>query len=85
MIACGLNPEKSVIFRQSDIPELPQLSLIFSYLVTVSELERSPVYKEQKRELHLNGKGLSSSLLYPVLQAADICLYKKIRLGFLKE
>lgn len=76
MIACGLNPEKSVIFRQSDIPELPQLSLIFSYLVTVSELERNPVYKEQKRELHLNGKGLSSFLLYPVLQAADICLYK---------
>ncbi|MBW2166569.1 MAG: hypothetical protein JRG74_10915 [Deltaproteobacteria bacterium] len=76
MIACGLNPEKSVIFRQSDIPELPQFSLIFSYLVTVSELERNPVYKEQKRELHLNGKGLSSFLLYPVLQAADICLYK---------
>ncbi|MCR4342888.1 MAG: tryptophan--tRNA ligase [Patescibacteria group bacterium] len=76
MISCGLNPEKSVIFRQSDIPELPQLHLIFSYLITVSELERNPVYKEQKQELHLNGNGLSSFLLYPVLQAADICLYK---------
>jgi tryptophanyl-tRNA synthetase len=76
MIACGLDPEKSVIFRQSDIPELPQLHLIFSYLITVSELERNPVYKEQKQELHLNGNGLSSFLLYPVLQAADICLYK---------
>lgn len=76
MLALGLDPEKSVIFRQSDIPELPQLHLLFSYLTTVAELERNPVYKEQKKELHLNGKGLSSFLLYPVLQAADICLYK---------
>lgn len=77
MISCCLNPEKSAIFRQSDIPELPQLHLIFSYLITVSGLERNPVYKEQKQELHLNGNGLSRFLLYPVLQAADICLYKR--------
>jgi tryptophanyl-tRNA synthetase len=76
MLAVGLNPERSVIFRQSDIPELPQLHLLFSYLTTVAELERNPVYKKQKKELHLEGKGLSSFLLYPVLQAADICLYK---------
>jgi len=76
MLAVGLDPEKSIIFRQSDIPELPQLYLLFSYLTTVAELERNPVYKEQKKELHLEGKGLSSFLLYPVLQAADICLYK---------
>lgn len=76
MISCGLDPEKSIIFRQSDIPELPQLHLIFSYLITVSELERNPIFKEQNQELHLNGNGLSSFLLYPVLQAADICLYK---------
>jgi tryptophanyl-tRNA synthetase len=76
MLAIGLDPGKSVIFRQSDIPELPELHLLFSYLTTVSELERNPVYKEQKMELHLEGKGLSSFLLYPVLQAADICLYR---------
>lgn len=76
MLSVGLDPEHSVIFRQSDIQELPQLNLLFSYLATVSELERNPVYKEQRKELHLEGKGLSSFLLYPVLQAADICLYK---------
>jgi tryptophanyl-tRNA synthetase len=76
MLAVGLDPEKSIIFRQSDIQELPQLHLLFSYLATVAELERNPVYKEQKKELHLEGKGLSSFLLYPVLQAADICLYR---------
>lgn len=76
LLSLGLDPDISIIFRQSDIPELPQLYLLFSYLITVSELERNPVYKEQKRELHLEGKGLSSFLLYPVLQAADICLYK---------
>jgi len=76
MLSVGLDHEKSLIFRQSDIPELPQLNLLFSYFTTVAELERNPVYKEQKKELHLEGKGLSSFLLYPVLQAADICLYK---------
>jgi tryptophanyl-tRNA synthetase len=76
MLSMGLDPETSIIFRQSDIPYLPQLHLLFSYLTTVAELERNPVYKEQKKELHLEGKGLSSFLLYPVLQAADICLYK---------
>jgi tryptophanyl-tRNA synthetase len=76
MLSIGLDPECSIIFRQSDIPELPQLHLLFSYLTTVAELERNPVYKEQKKELHLEGKGLSSFFLYPVLQAADICLYK---------
>lgn len=76
MLAVGLDPEKSIIFKQSDIPELPQLHLLFSYLTTVAELERNPVYKEQKKELHLEGRGLSSFLLYPVLQAADICLYR---------
>lgn len=76
MLALGLDPKASIIFRQSDIPELPQLHLFFSYLTTVAELERNPVYKEQKKELCLAGKGLSSFLLYPVLQAADICLYK---------
>lgn len=76
MVSIGLDPEISVIFRQSDIPELPQLNLFFSYLTTVAELERNPIYKEQRKELHLEGKGLSSFLNYPVLQAADICLYK---------
>jgi len=76
MIACGLDSEKSVIFRQSDIPELAQLHLFFSYVTTVSELQRNPVYREQVKELGLNGNGLSSFLNYPVLQAADICLYR---------
>jgi len=76
MLACGLDPEKSIIFKQSDIPELAQLYLFFSYVTTVSELQRNPVYREQVKELCLKGNGLSIFLNYPVLQAADICLYK---------
>lgn len=76
MIASGLDPRKSILFRQSDIPELYQLHLFFSYVVTVSELKRNPVYKEQLEELKINGQGLSIFLNYPVLQAADICLYR---------
>ncbi len=76
LIACGLDIEKSIIFRQSDIPELFQLYTFFCFATTVAELERNPIYKEQITQLNLKGKGLSIFLNYPVLQAADICLYK---------
>lgn len=76
MIAEGLDPEKSVIFRQSDVPLVTELTQYFSYMVSVSELERNPIYREQSQELKLNGSGCSAFLNYPVLQAADICLYK---------
>jgi tryptophanyl-tRNA synthetase len=73
-LAAGIDPSRSTIVLQSIIPEHAQLSLLFSMLTTVSRLERIPTYKEQIKELNLQPSlGL---LTYPVLQAADILLYK---------
>jgi tryptophanyl-tRNA synthetase len=75
-LSIGLDPEKSVIFRQSQIKEHAELHLIYSMITPVPWLERNPTYKEQIKEL--TGKDLSTYgfLGYPVLQAADITVYK---------
>ncbi|HEX7231537.1 MAG TPA: tryptophan--tRNA ligase [Candidatus Binatia bacterium] len=75
-LSIGLDPAKSVIFRQSQIKEHAELHLIYSMITPVPWLERNPTYKEQIREL--TGKDLSTYgfLGYPVLQAADITIYK---------
>jgi tryptophanyl-tRNA synthetase len=75
-LSVGLDPKRSVIFRQSAIKEHAELHLLFSMITPVSWLERNPTYKEQIRELE--GKDLSTYgfLGYPVLQAADITMYK---------
>ncbi len=75
-VASGINPEKSPIFVQSHIPEHAELHLIFSMLVTVARLERNPAVKEQAKQLNLEDKLSYGHLGYPVLQAADILLYK---------
>jgi len=74
-VAAGMEPEKAVIFRQSDIKEHAELHLLLSMVTPVSWLERVPTYKEKRDELA--GEGASYGLLgYPVLQAADILIYK---------
>ena len=75
-IGAGINPEKSPIFIQSKIKEHAELHLIFSMLVTVSRLERNPTVKDQIKELHLEDRVSYGHLGYPVLQAADILIYK---------
>lgn len=73
-LAAGIDPQRATIVLQSIIPEHAQLALLLGMLTTVSRLERVPTYKEQARELGLQPSlGL---LTYPVLQAADILLYK---------
>ncbi len=75
-LSAGLNPEKSVIFRQSDVKEHSELHLLFSMITPISWLERVPTYKEKKEQLNL-GENVNYGLLgYPVLQAADIAVYK---------
>lgn len=74
-IAAGIDPEKSPIFRQSQIKEHTELQLIFSMLITVSRLERNPSLKDQVRDLNIDTV-IFGHLGYPVLQAADILLYK---------
>lgn len=74
-IASGIDPEKSPIFRQSQIKEHTELFLIFSMLITKARLEKNPTLKEQIKDLKLETIAYGH-LGYPVLQAADILLYK---------
>lgn len=75
-IASGIDPEKSAIFVQSHIKEHLELYMIFSDFVPLGWLERCPTYKEQLRELSSRELHTYGFLGYPVLQAADILLYK---------
>jgi len=75
-LACGLDPQKATFFIQSRLPEHAELHLLFSMVTPLSWLERIPTYKEQlenitDRDLHTYG-----FLGYPLLQAADILMYK---------
>lgn len=73
-LAAGLDPAKATFVRQSALMEHAQLALLFGMLVTVARLERVPTYKDQIQNLGLNP---SAGLLnYPVLQSADILIYK---------
>ncbi len=74
-LAAGLDPQKSPMFRQSQIKEHTELNLILSMLITVNRLERNPTVKDQVRDLHIE-QVIYGHLGYPVLQAADILLYK---------
>lgn len=73
-LATGIDPKKSIIIIQSQIPEHAELAWILGALTPVSWLERIPTYKE-KLELHPKHRNLGI-LAYPVLMAADILLYK---------
>jgi len=75
-LATGIDPNKNVIFIQSHVKEHAELHLLFSMLVTVPRLERNPTVKEQIRELHLENRVSYGHLGYPVLQAADILIYR---------
>ena len=75
-LAAGIDPEKSPVFIQSRVKEHAELHLLFSMLVTTARLERNPTVKEQVRDLHLEETVSYGHLGYPVLQAADILLYK---------
>ena len=75
-LAAGLDPEKSVLFLQSQLLEHAELALIFSMITPVSWLERNPTYKDLKQELKHKDLATHGFLGYPVLQAADILIYK---------
>lgn len=75
-LAYGLDPGRSVIFRQSDVPEHLELYAVLSMLTPLGWVERVPTYKEQLREVQGRDLATYGFLGYPVLQAADILLYK---------
>lgn len=76
LLSAGLAPEKCVLFKQSDVPEHCELHLIFSMITPLSWLERVPTYKGKIEELKGMDLGTYGFLGYPVLQAADILIYK---------
>lgn len=73
-LACGLDPERSVLFVQSQVPEHTELAWILNTITPLGELERMTQFKDKATE---QNQGVSAGLLnYPVLMAADILLYQ---------
>ena len=76
-LSAGLDPSKCAIFRQSDVPEHAELHLLLSMVTPVGWLERIPTYKEKRDLVRDNDTQVSYGLLgYPVLQTADIIVYR---------
>mgnify|MGYP001388254446 CR=1 FL=1 len=75
-LAAGLDPERSVLFIQSHVPAHAELHLLLSMITPLGWLERVPTYKEQQQNIKDKDLGTYGFLGYPVLQAADILIYK---------
>jgi tryptophanyl-tRNA synthetase len=74
-IACGIDPEKATLFRQSNVKEHAELYLVLNMITPVSWLERNPTYKDAMQQPEYKDKNNAGFLTYPVLQTADIILY----------
>ncbi len=75
-LSVGLDPQRSTLFVQSWVKEHAELHLLLSMITPLGWLERNPTYKEQQQELLEKEVGTYGFLGYPVLQAADILMYK---------
>ena len=75
-MACGLDPEKSTLFIQSQVPELTELSFYYMNLVTVSRLQRNPTVKNEIKMRNFEASIPVGFFTYPISQAADITAFK---------
>ena len=75
-LAAGLDPERCTMFIQSHVPQHAELHLLFSMITPLGWLERVPTYKEQQQNIKDKDLNTYGFLGYPVLQAADILVYK---------
>jgi len=75
-LACGLDPKKTTMFIQSQIPEIAELALLFMNLVTLSRLKRNPTVKDEMQQKGFGEDVPAGFLVYPVSQAADILFTK---------
>ncbi|WP_195989827.1 tryptophan--tRNA ligase [Clostridium sp. D53t1_180928_C8] len=75
-LAVGIDPTKSMIFIQSQVPELNELTMHYLNLVTVARLERNPTVKNEIKEKNFNMSIPAGFLIYPISQAADITAFK---------
>ncbi|MEK6528006.1 MAG: tryptophan--tRNA ligase [Nitrospirota bacterium] len=76
ILAAGIDPAKSTVFLQSHVPEHAELHLLLSMITPLGWLERVPTYKEKQLEIKDKDLGTYGFLGYPVLQSADILMYK---------
>ncbi|RYG24063.1 tryptophan--tRNA ligase [bacterium] len=77
-VAAGIDPSKSVVFIQSHVKEHAELSLLFGMMTPLGWLERVPTYKEKQADLGAAEREPYGLLGYPVLQTADILLYRPL-------
>jgi tryptophanyl-tRNA synthetase len=75
-LAAGLDPDRCTMFIQSHVPQHAELHLLFSMITPLGWLERVPTYKEQRENIAEKDLSTYGFLGYPVLQAADILIYK---------
>jgi tryptophanyl-tRNA synthetase len=75
-LACGVNPGSASLFVQSKVPEHAELHLLLSMITPLGWLERVPSYKDQQEKLHDRDLDTYGFLGYPLLQAADILIYR---------
>ena len=75
-LASGLDPERSVLFIQSHVPQHAELHLLLSMITPLGWLERVPTYKEQRENIKDKDLGTYGFLGYPLLQSADILMYQ---------
>ena len=78
LLACGIDPERSILFVQSMVPEHTELNWVFNCVTSYGELSRMTQFKDKSEQLESSsGKFVSAGLFtYPVLQAADILVYR---------
>jgi len=74
--AAGIDPAKSVIYRQSDVPEVAELTMYLSMVTPMTWLERVPSYKEQREQITEKDLSNLGFFMYPLLQAADIVIVR---------
>ena len=75
-LAAGVDPAKSTIFVQSKVPEHAELTLLLGMVTPLAWLERVPTYKDQIEKLSHKDLGTYGFLGYPLMQAADILIYR---------
>lgn len=74
LVACGVDPEKAVLYVQSDVPQIAELYLYLNMMAYKGELEKTPTFKDKVRQ---HPENVNAGLLtYPVLQAADILIHR---------
>jgi tryptophanyl-tRNA synthetase len=82
-LACGLDPEKATIYIQSDVPEIPEMYMLFNMNAYVGELERTTTFKEKVKK---HPDNVNAGLLtYPVLMATDILIHKATKVPVGKD